>query len=88
MTTFKDIGIVLKKLVEKLNIFGKIGKYLGKVHRIEKKQWLSGKIQEERFLAIWTLTSLRFLSFKGQLVVSYRGVSYKTELRVITCPNS
>ena len=36
MTTFKDIGIVLKKLVEKLNIFGKIGKYLGKVHRIEK----------------------------------------------------
>ena len=69
-----------------MNIFGKLGKFLEKVHKIEKKilkkQLFSVKIQEERFLAIWTLTSLRFLGFRDQLVVSYRGASYKTELRV------
>lgn len=36
MTTFKELGVFLKILVEQLNIFGKIGKILEKVHKIEE----------------------------------------------------
>ena len=42
---------------------------------------------EGRFLALQTLTNLRFLTFRSQPVVSCRNVSHKTELRVFDPKN-